>query len=146
MTVASLVDTNVLIYRCDPRFPGKMERATEILRKGAEDRSLLIPHQALVEFVAATTRSRGSDGPILRLAQALPIVEEFMESYEVLMPNEAVVRTAFTGVSVHGIHWYDAHLWAYAVEFEVPEILTEDLPVGPRCGVVRYVNPFVGLD
>jgi predicted nucleic acid-binding protein len=55
-TVAALVDTNILVYRFDPRFPLKQERATELLRRGIEDESIVLPYQALVEFVAATTR------------------------------------------------------------------------------------------
>ena len=32
--MASLVDTNVLVYRIDPRFPEKQQRAVEVLRRG----------------------------------------------------------------------------------------------------------------
>ena len=34
MTVASLVDTNILVYRFDARFPRKQQIATELLRTG----------------------------------------------------------------------------------------------------------------
>jgi len=54
--VAALVDTNVLVYRFDPRFPGKQRIATELLRKGIADDSIRLPHQAILEFVAVATR------------------------------------------------------------------------------------------
>src|SRR5438045_3638652 len=68
--VAALVDTNVLVYRFDDRFPDKQKIATEILRRGIEQDSVRIPHQAIVEFVAAVTRNiRGHI--ILKQADAL---------------------------------------------------------------------------
>ena len=54
--MAALVDTNVLVYRFDRRFPQKQERATALLRAGVADDSIRVPHQALLEFVAATTK------------------------------------------------------------------------------------------
>jgi predicted nucleic acid-binding protein len=51
--VAALVDTNILVYRFDSRFPEKKKIATEILRRGILEDSVRVPHQAIVEFVAA---------------------------------------------------------------------------------------------
>jgi len=63
--VAALVDTNILVYRFDPRFPDKQKRATEILRRGITDGSLRVPHQAIVEFVAVVTRPLASGRVLL---------------------------------------------------------------------------------
>ena len=54
--MAALVDTNVLVYRFDSRFPSKQKIATEILRRGILEDSVRVPHQAIVEFIAAVTR------------------------------------------------------------------------------------------
>lgn len=43
MTVASLVDTNILVYRFDARFPRKRQIATELLRTGIAQGSLRVP-------------------------------------------------------------------------------------------------------
>ena len=40
--VASRLDTNVLVYRFDRRFPDKQDRATSLLRRGIEEESLLV--------------------------------------------------------------------------------------------------------
>jgi len=50
--VAYLVDTNILVYRFDPRFPDKQGVARDLLRKALIDDAARIPHQALLEFVA----------------------------------------------------------------------------------------------
>ena len=68
--MANLVDTNVLVYCFDPRFPGKQAIACEVVRQGLANRQLVLPHQAIVEFVAATTRPRSDlDGASLLAPQ-----------------------------------------------------------------------------
>jgi predicted nucleic acid-binding protein len=56
--VVSLVDTNILVYRFDVRFPQKQRIAAATLRSGLINETLRIPHQALIEFVAVVTRVR----------------------------------------------------------------------------------------
>ena len=58
--VPSLVDTNVLVYRYDLRCPAKQRIATDLLREGIELGTLIVPHQVVIEFVAATTRRSGT--------------------------------------------------------------------------------------
>ncbi|MFZ0308780.1 MAG: PIN domain-containing protein [Candidatus Sulfotelmatobacter sp.] len=141
--MASLVDTNILVYRCDPRDPHKRAAAREILRAGEISGELRIPHQSLAEFVNSVTRLRGREAPIMGLADATRQAELFMAQFPVLYPNEAVFRMALLGKAAYGLPWYDAHLWAYAQHFGLPEILSEDFEHGRRYGTVRIRNPFV---
>jgi predicted nucleic acid-binding protein len=142
--VAALVDTNVLVYRFDSRFAGKQKRATEILRRGIVEDSVRVPHQAIIEFVAAVTRSvRGH--VILEQADALREAEEFLKQFTVLYPNEAILREAIRGCAAYQLSWFDAHLWSYAEDYGLPEFLTEDLQLDRLYGTVRVVNPFIGL-
>ena len=139
--MAALVDTNVLVYRFDGRFPDKQKRATEILRRGIIEDSVRLPHQAIVEFVAAVTRSiRGHI--ILKQADALREAEEFLKQFTVLYPNEAILRDAVRGCAAYQLNWFDAHLWAYAEHYGLEEILTEDFQSDRLYGTVRIVNPF----
>ena len=79
--MAALVDTNVLVYRFDPRFPEKQARATEVLRRGVADGSLRLPHQALVELVAAVTRPLGGNPPLLSREDAVREVEDLIAQF-----------------------------------------------------------------
>jgi len=143
-SVAALVDTNVLVYRFDGRFPDKQKRATEILRRGIIENSVRVPHQAIIEFVAAVTRPiRGHI--ILKQPDALREAEEFLKQFTVLYPNEAILRDALRGCAAYQLSWFDAHLWSYAEHYGLPEILTEDLQHDRLYGTVRVVNPFMGL-
>jgi len=140
--VAAIVDTNVLVYRFDHRFPAKQRRATELLRLGILEDTVRVPHQAIVEFVAAVTRPMPSGEPILAAADARREAEELLAQFEVLYPNEAVVRTALRGAAAYQLGWFDAHLWAYAEHFGLEELWSEDFQHDRLYGTVRAVNPF----
>ena len=142
--MAALIDTNVLVYRFDGRFAAKQKIATEILRRGIVEDSVRLPHQAVVEFVAAVTRPIRRH-MILKPSDALREAEEFLKQFTVLYPNEAILRDAVRGCAAYRLNWFDAHLWAYAEHYGLPEILTEDLQHDRLYGAVRVVNPFIGL-
>jgi predicted nucleic acid-binding protein len=141
--VAALVDTNVLVYRFDSRFPQKQARASEILRKGLADDSVRLAHQAVIEFVSAVTRPQRGHGPILPVTNALREAEELLSQFTVLYPNEALVRTALRGMAAYQLSWFDAHLWAYAEHYGLNELWSEDFQHERLYGTVRAVNPFV---
>jgi predicted nucleic acid-binding protein len=140
--VAALVDTNVLVYRFDPRFRDKQRTATAVLRRGIESGELRLAHQAVVEFVAVVTRRLGRAGPLLPEADALREAEELLRQFVVLYPNEALVRTALRGAAAYRLSWWDAHMWAYAEHYGLSEIWSEDFQHGRLYGSVRAVDPF----
>ena len=140
--MAALIDTNVLVYRFDGRFPAKQRAATEILRRGIASDTVRIPHQAIVEFVATVTRSvRGH--VILPQTEAFREAEEMLRQSVVLYPNESIVREALRGCAAYRLNWFDAHMWAYAEYYGLDEIFSEDFQHDRLYGTVRAVNPFV---
>jgi len=142
--VASLIDTRILVYRFDKRFAAKQKIATEILRRGIVEDSVRLPHQAILEFVAAVTRPvRGH--AILKQCDALREAEELLRQFPVLYPNEAILREAVRGCAAYQLSWFDAHLWAYAEHYGLEEILTEDFQHDRLYGSVRAINPFLGV-
>jgi predicted nucleic acid-binding protein len=140
--VTALVDTNVLVYRFDARFPEKQRRANDLLRQGIVDDSVRVPHQALVEFVAAVTRTPRGAARLLSPEEARREAEEMLSQFQVLYANEAIVRTALRGAAAYQLSWFDAHLWAYAEHYGMAELLSEDFQHGRLYGTVRIVNPF----
>lgn len=143
--MARLIDTNILVYAFDPRDRAKQRIAMETLRAGQASGNLYLPHQAIVEFVAAVSRPR----PDLGGASLLPRVEAaneaalFLQQFEIIWPDEAIVRAALHGTIFFGLSWYDAHLWAYAEVHGLSEILSEDFEHGRYFGSVRIMNPFL---
>jgi predicted nucleic acid-binding protein len=63
--------------------------------------------------------------------------------FTVVFPTEGLVRTALRGWATYGLGWFDAHLWAYAEEYGLGEIFSEDFRHGRLYGTVRAVNPFL---
>lgn len=140
-----LIDTNVLVYAYDPRNPGKQRIAVQVLEDGLADDALVLPHQAVVEFVAAVTRPvrELAGGSLLTREVALREAEDLMTQFPLLFPDEAVLRTAMRGALTYQLSWFDAHLWAYAEVFGLDEILSEDFEHGRRYGTVRVRDPFL---
>ena len=141
-TVAALVDTNILVYRFDPRFPRKQEQAAELLRRGIEDQSIVLPYQALVEFVAATTRSISGQASLLTKQEAHREVEDLLAQFQVIYPTDNTVRTALRGAALYQMSWFDSLLWAYADERGLDPLWSEDFQDGRLYGRVRVQNPF----
>jgi predicted nucleic acid-binding protein len=141
--VASLVDTNILVYRCDVRDSEKRKTANALLRQGVVQNTLQIPHQALVEFVSVVTRVWPDGRSILPREEAWRQAEDLMAEFPVLYPNAHVVRTAVRGMAAYQLSWFDAHLWAYAEHYGLPEIISEDFEHGRLYGSVRVRNPFL---
>lgn len=140
--MAGLVDTNVLVYRFDSRFPAKQSRATQLLREGIEQDSLVIPHQALIEFVAVVSRPVAGRASLLPLADARREVEEMLSQFTVVYPTENTLRTALRGSALYQFSWFDAHLWAYADELGIETLWSEDFEHGRTYGRVTVIDPF----
>ena len=143
--MASLIDTNVLVYRYDPRFPDKQEIATNLLRRGIEDDTIRVPHQAVLEFVAAVTKPLVDGRPLLSPQEARLEAEEFLLQFVVIYPNEEILRLALRGAAAYQLSWFDANLWAYAEYFGLQELVSEDYQHDRFYGRVRAVNPFLVL-
>ena len=145
LVAASLVDTNILVYCYDPRNAAKQIVACQVLRRGLAGGDLVLPHQAILEFVAATTRPRPdlSGAGLLTREIARREAEGLLRDFPIVYPDEEVFLTALRGVSAYGLSWYDAHLWAYAEAFGLDEILSEDFEHGRHYGSVRIVDPFL---
>jgi len=140
--VAALVDTNVLVYRFDARFPREQAIATDLLRRGIAEENVRVPHQAVVEFLAVVTRPIDGGAPLLPPADARREAEELLTQFTILYPTEGVVRTAIRGWAAYQLGWFDAHLWAYAEAYGLAELLSEDFQHDRLYGSVRAVNPF----
>lgn len=143
--MANLIDTNILVYRFDGRDPVKQQVAHDVLRTGLIDDSLVLPHQAIVEFVAAVTRVKAAlDGEsLLSQPEALIEAESLMAQFRVVYPGPDILTTALRGVAAYRLSWFDAHLWAYAEVHGYPEIISEDFEHGRYYGQVRVVDPFL---
>jgi predicted nucleic acid-binding protein len=140
--VAALVDTNVLVYRFDDRYPPKQAVADELLRGGIADDTIRIAHQAVLEFVAATTRPQRDGSTILLPDIARLEAEDLLRQFDVLHPDDRVARVALQGMAAYGLSLWDAHMWAYAEVHELGVLYSEDFEHERWYGGVLVVDPF----
>jgi predicted nucleic acid-binding protein len=133
--VAALVDTNILVYRFDSRDRSKQRIAQDLLRDGIKHDSLRVPHQAIVEFVAALSK-------VWSPVDARREAEDLINQFPVLYPNEAILRLAIRGSAAYQLNWFDAHIWAYAEHYALGELISEDFQHNRMYGSVRVINPF----
>lgn len=140
--MAGLVDTNILVCRYDKRYPLKQAIAADLLRRGIADRSLVVPHQAVVEFVSVVTRANRDKPALFTVEEAHREAEYLLDVFPVIYPAEDTVRTALRGAALYKLSWFDAHLWAYADERGLDPIWSEDFEDGRLYGRVRVCNPF----
>ncbi len=113
-----------------------------LMREGLVAGTLRIPHQAILEFVAATTRPAAGGTPLLTPEEARREAEELAIQFPVLFPDAALLRLALRGWATYRFSWFDAHLWAYAEHFGLNPLYSEDFEHGRLYGTVRVENPF----
>lgn len=112
------------------------------MRRGIEEDSIRVPHQAIVEFVAAVTRPLVGNRSLMTPDEARREAEEFLVQFTILYPNEALLRLAFRGAAAYRLSWFDAHLWAYAEHYGLSELISEDFQHDRLYGTVRVLEPF----
>ncbi|MGC9451635.1 MAG: PIN domain-containing protein [Oceanipulchritudo sp.] len=142
--MSCLLDTNILVYRFDPRDKAKQRKATTLIREHLESGTAHIAHQSLLEFVAATTRPLAGAGNVSLLdpQEAAWEAEELLRQFKVLYPNETMFRLALRGWRTYGLNWFDAHLWSFAEFHGIQTLYSEDFQHNRVYGTVRVVNPF----
>lgn len=143
--MAALIDTNILVYRFDPRFPQKQQTAERILRWHIAGGTGRVAHQAIVEFFSVVTTPTKRRPRLLTSEEASQEVDFLLNEFDVLYPNQVVIRTALHGLAVHQLSWYDAHLWSYAEVYGISELISEDFQHDRVYGTVRVLNPFLDL-
>ena len=61
---------------------------------------------------------------------------------DVMFPTAEVLRTAHSGAVTYQLSWFDAHTWAYAEDYSVDRIVSEDFRHERIYGTVRAHEPF----
>jgi predicted nucleic acid-binding protein len=139
-----LVDTNVLVYLWDARFPEKTRTATRLMSELEARSAGVHSTQTLGEFFVVATRKLPSAVPPHEAGKAVALLAE---SWPVLAVTPEVTLDAVRGSIEHGMQFWDAQLWATARAYGVGLVLSEDFADGGEIEGVSFANPFVeGFD
>jgi len=137
MTARFLVDTNVLVYLYDARYPDKQARARDVIQVLIDTGRGVLSAQVLSEFFSASTHKFGMSPELARARLA-----HYTTIFPVLDLTARVVLEAARGVIEHRLNFWDAQLWAVAYLNQIPVIFSEDFQDQSSLSGVRTVNPF----
>ena len=133
------VDTNVLIYALDPRFPEKQRVAQDWLRRCWQERIGRVSVQVLNEFYVNLVRIKGGNFG----ARARAEIRQLMAWHPCAIDG-ALVETAWGIADEASVSHWDALIIAAAIHQDCETLLSEDLQHGQVIEGVRVVNPFLG--
>lgn len=134
-----LVDTKVLVYLWDARFPEKTRTATRLMSELDARSAGVHSTQTLGKFFVVATRELPRAVPLDTAARAVGFMAE---SWPVLAVTPEVTLDAVRGSVEHGMQFWDAQLWATARAHGVRLVLSEDFTDGGEIEGVRFANPF----
>ena len=139
MDSAVLVDTNVWVYRFDPRDAAKCAWASAVLDALSTARvQLVVSGQVLSEFANVFTGRLAHIRPDPLDAALADVAAEVALVHVTL----STVQQAVNGAARFGFSFYDAQIWAAAEESGATVVLSEDFTDGLVADGVRFVNPF----
>jgi len=131
------VDTNVLIYARDGRFPDKQAKAQAWLRALAQALRLNIGLQVIKEHHSVASRKLGLNPK----ATATATRELFAWCDRAIEPGD--IERALDLQFRYQLSWWDALNIAIALGARCTHFLTEDAPASPIIEGLRIIDPFV---
>jgi len=137
--IATLVDTNVLVYAHDRVEFEKQGQAIETLYRLQVTGSGRLSTQCLAEFFSVVT---SGSTPKLTIDEAAQQVEQLVRAWPVFDVTPQIVLEAVRGVRDHQFSFWDAQIWAVARLNQVEVVFSEDFNPGAVIEGVRFVNPF----
>ena len=137
-----LIDTNVLVDAVDPREQSRASVASLVLNYVARAGVLVVSTQVIAEYYDVTTRPKRGNPPIFTRAAAALSVAEILAITNCMDITKSIVREAVRIGRTHQVRIYDAQLNATARAYELPVVVTGDLPGGrTTLEGVRYLDP-----
>jgi predicted nucleic acid-binding protein len=131
------IDSNILIYAVDARFPERRASALDILTR-AVGRDCVLTPQALAEFFHAVTRKG-----LMPRAEAAAQLHDWSVLYPVVPgPTPANLIAAAAEAAAGRFQFYDALLLATAAAAACLVIISEDMHRGAQLGDLRVVGAF----
>ena len=137
MSADDFLDTNVLVYSVDARFPEKMERALELVGNSLTNGSGCISYQVVQETLNVLTGKVGMSNDGIRR-----LLNEILLPLWQVNPTAALYQEAITLRGRYGFSFYDSLIVAAALEAGCTRLYSEDLQHGQQIQRLTILNPF----
>lgn len=136
MNVRSFLDTNVLVYTDDNRYPEKRERASQLYKKARLSGAGVVSLQVLQEYFVTVTKKLGVP---VELAKSK--VELFSRLVVVSFEPQDVLE-AIDLKEACQISFWDALIVRAAKKSGCSVLYSEDMNAGAKLVGIEIVNPF----
>lgn len=135
-----LIDSNILVYSRDPRYPRKKDIAINLLHKGfSGEKSLALTNQNLSEFSRVAVEKNNVD-PIIIASDVQEIIDSKITILDSWHINE--LSLALNLMKQFEIHFWDAKLAATMLSNGIKTIYTENTKDLEKVKGIKVVNPF----
>ncbi|MHC1730345.1 MAG: PIN domain-containing protein [Syntrophobacteraceae bacterium] len=130
------LDTNILVYAMDRDAGERHDLALDIVNRSVVS-GCVLTLQSLCEFYAAVT-GKGK----MPQKEAEAQIHDWLELFPVVSATSKSLVKALSAVKEHSISFWDAMLWATAVEAGVTLLLSEDFQHARELEGIQFCNPF----
>ncbi len=131
----AFVDTNILVYQLDGRYPEKRRAARDAVRELAANHEAVISTQVLQEFYAACTTKLKIDPSLVKR-----IMHGF-RNMEIVTIGTDLIGEAIDTSMQYRLSFWDSLVVVCAESAKCRVLLTEDLGDGQVIRGVRVKNP-----
>ncbi len=136
-----LIDSNIFVYAYDPADPDKHAKALRLIEEVTRKGDLVLSAQVLNELSSTLLRRRKDLN--LDLEEVRTIIDEIVQSVQVVPLTPEMTLTALSSALRHGLSFWDGLIWAASRHHRLSTIYTEDFQHGREVEGVRFLNPFV---
>lgn len=133
------VDTNVLFYAHDPRYPAKQARAISLIRSLFDG---VLLWQVACEYLSA---SRKLEPLGYSRAQAWQEIQDIRRVWTTVLPSWDALNRTEDLLSRYSLSFWDSMIIAACLEMRVTELYSEDFDAYPHIDGLKITNPFEGL-
>ena len=130
------IDTNILLYAHDPRYPDKQEKALAAIVKLFETGRGVVSTQVLQEFCANALGKFRLEHDVLLRQLAL------LHNFEIIRMSPEIIRRAVEITVMYTTSYWDACILAAAESARCEKIISEDFNTGQYYAGITIENPF----
>ena len=138
MSADDFLDSNVLVYSVDNRFPEKRQRAMELVSRSVIEATGCISFQVVQETLNLLIGKLGTPASQLRV-----LMDDVLVPLWQVYPSPTLYQDAIAIHGRYGFSFYDSLIIAAALEANCTRLYSEDMQHGQRIERLTILNPFV---
>ena len=138
MSADDFLDSNVLVYSVDDRFPEKRQKAMELVSRSVIEGTGCISFQVVQETLNVLIGRLGTP-----VGQIRVLMDDVLSPLWKVYPSATLYQDAISIQGRYGFSFYDSLIVAAALEAGCTRLYSEDLQHGQQIQRLTIVNPFI---